>query len=67
MLLLPISTRTVDNVHIAGVDYRLKIRGSNVIQITPGGQRYPLYNHYPIQADDNIGQPAMKTVKRFIQ
>jgi hypothetical protein len=60
-LTFPIWTRTEDKV-IAGVAYKLEIRGNTVISMSPGGENMPLYRREHFRADK---APTVK-VKRFV-
>jgi hypothetical protein len=47
---------------IAGVAYKLEIRGNTVISMSPGGENMPLYRREHFRADK---APTVK-VKRFV-
>ena len=53
----PVPERTLHRV-IGEIPYKLRMRGSNVVSIDPGGVAYPLYEHQP------HGKPVTKT--RFV-
>lgn len=45
-LTFPVPERTLDRL-IAGQTYRLRLRGSNVVDIEPKGVAFPLYRNQP--------------------
>jgi hypothetical protein len=57
----PINTRN-ETQTIAGVSYRLQIRGNTVVSISPGGENMPLYQRERFLQD----RAPMVKVKRFV-